>query len=87
VRDPEQQVLGQLLARPGPNHRRRSPSSLGWIEEDGGRCGSLRTANANTPTWPLNLVEGVCGRVAAVIAPDDYITLVRLLERLVAALI
>jgi hypothetical protein len=33
------------------------------------------------------LVEGVCGRVAAVIAPDDYITLVRLLERLVAALI
>jgi hypothetical protein len=36
VRDPEQQVLGQLLARPGPNHRRRSPSSLGWIEEDGG---------------------------------------------------
>jgi hypothetical protein len=33
------------------------------------------------------LVEGVCGRVAAVIAPDDYITLVRPLERLVAALI
>ena len=39
------------------------------------------------PVSYLPWVEGVRGRVAAVLAPDDYITLVRPLERLVAALV
>ena len=60
-------------------------SSLGWIEEDGGL---LRlTADGEREHADLApLIEGVRGRVAAVLPPDDYITLVRLLERLVAAL-
>ena len=60
-------------------------SSLGWIEEDGGL---LRlTADGEREHAELApLIEGVRGRVVAVLPPADYNTLVRLLERLVGAL-
>src|SRR5664279_1520817 len=60
-------------------------SSLGWIEEDGGLL-RLTAAGEREYAELAPLIEGVRGRVAAVLPPDDYITLVRLLERLVAAL-
>lgn len=60
-------------------------SSLGWIEESGGLL-RLTTPGNREHADLLPLVEAVRGQVAAVLSGEDYITLVGLLERLVAAL-
>ena len=85
---PREEVVASLAAFDSPAAVEvvvQNQCSLGWIEEDGGL---LRlTADGEREHADLApLIEGVRGRVAAVLPPADYNTLVRLLERLVAAL-
>jgi hypothetical protein len=60
-------------------------TSLGWVEES---AGLLRlTADAERQHADLvPLIDEVRGQVAAALPREDHITLVRLLQRLVAAL-
>lgn len=60
-------------------------SSRGWIDTSAGLL-RLTTDGAREQAELAPLVDGVRGQVAAALPQDDYLTLVRLLERLVTVL-
>lgn len=59
--------------------------SLGWIEDSAGLL-QLTADGEREHSELAPLVDGVRGHVAAALPQEDYITLIGLLERLVAAL-